>query len=203
MLHLLPIAGWWLFADGSFAALIGYSVAVPGQEPGLPPLVQLWSHNLHCVMHGAPIAALITGAVWAARRAFWVPLMGWWSHIVIDVFTHSADYYAVPVLYPFTERMPTALRLDDALVHGAQLCRPGRRGCLAPDEQEASGWSLTHSRCITAAISASSMAGSGRRSGRFHRKSVDSPAGGVWQGGNEHLTCAARLLPKRWRAGRG
>ncbi len=27
-----------------------------------------------------------------------------WSHIVIDVFTHSADYYEVPVRYPFTER---------------------------------------------------------------------------------------------------
>jgi hypothetical protein len=32
-LHLLPIAGWWVFADGSFAALHGYAVAVPDQEP--------------------------------------------------------------------------------------------------------------------------------------------------------------------------
>ena len=104
VLHLLPIAGWWVFADGSFAALRGYAVAVPGQEPGLPPLVQLWSHNLHCVMHSAPIAAVITGGVWLVRRAFLIPLLGWWSHIVIDVFTHSADYYTVPVLYPFTER---------------------------------------------------------------------------------------------------
>jgi hypothetical protein len=104
VLQLLPVAGWRLFVDGSFAALRGYAVAVPGQEPGLPPLVQLWSHNLHCVMHSAPIAVVVTGVVWAARRAFWIPLLGWWSHIVIDVFTHSADYYAVPVFYPFTER---------------------------------------------------------------------------------------------------
>lgn len=104
LLHLLPIVLWWLFADGSFAALRSYAIAVPGQEPGLPPQVQLWSHHLHCVMHSAPIAALVTAALWAVRRAFWIPLLGWWSHIVIDVFTHSADYYAVPVLYPFTER---------------------------------------------------------------------------------------------------
>ena len=102
VLHLLPIAGWWLFSDGTFADLRAYAVAVPGREPALPPLVQLWSHELHCVMHSAPIAGLFTAVVWAARRAFWIPLMGWWSHIVIDVFTHSADYYAVPVLYPFT-----------------------------------------------------------------------------------------------------
>ena len=67
-------------------------------------MVQLWSHNLHCVMHSAPIAAVVTGAVWVVRRVFLIPLLGWWLHIVIDVFTHSADYYAVPVLYPFTER---------------------------------------------------------------------------------------------------
>ncbi len=104
VLHLLPIAGWWLFGDGSPAALKAYAVAVPGQEPGLPPSVQFWSHHLHCVMHSAPIAGLVTLAVLAVRRTLWIPLLGWWSHIVIDVFTHSADYYAVPVLYPFTER---------------------------------------------------------------------------------------------------
>jgi len=31
VIHLLPIASWWLFANGSFAALLGYAVAVPGQ----------------------------------------------------------------------------------------------------------------------------------------------------------------------------
>ena len=92
VIHMLPRAGWWLFANGSFAALWGYAVAVPGQELVLPPLVGLLSRHLHCVMHSAPIAAIVAGAVWAARRTLWIPLMGWWSHIVIDVVTHSADY---------------------------------------------------------------------------------------------------------------
>ena len=70
VLHLLPIAGWWLFADGSFAALRGYAVAVPGQEPGLPPWSSCWSHHLHCVMHSAPIAAARhRGGVGGAARA--------------------------------------------------------------------------------------------------------------------------------------
>lgn len=104
LLHLLPIVGWWLLAGGSWAVLQGYVVAVPGQEPALPAQVQFWSHTLHCVMHSAPVAALVTGALWPWRRACGMPLLGWWSHIVADVFTHSADYYAVPVLYPFTQR---------------------------------------------------------------------------------------------------
>lgn len=104
VIHLLPIAAWWLFADGSFAALRSYAMAYPGEGPVLPPLVGLSSHHLHCVMHSAPIAGLVTLALWSVRRTLWIPLLGWWSHIVIDVFTHSADYYAVPVLYPFTQR---------------------------------------------------------------------------------------------------
>lgn len=104
VIHLLPLAGWWLFGDGSFAALRAYAVAVPGQEPVLPQLVGLLLHHLHCVMHSAPIAAVTTLALWAVLRTLWIPLLGWWSHIVIDVFTHSADYYAVPVLYPFSYR---------------------------------------------------------------------------------------------------
>ena len=104
MFHLLPIAGWWIFGDGSVKALWAYAVAVPGQEPTLPPLVELWSHHLHCVAHSAIVAGAVTLLLWAARRALWVPLLGWWSHIIIDVFTHSADYYPSPVLYPLTER---------------------------------------------------------------------------------------------------
>ena len=104
LLHLLPVVGWWAFADGSFAALQGYAVAIPGQEPGMPPLVQTGAHHLHCILHSAPMAGLVSLVAWMTRRRCWIPLLGWWSHIVIDVFTHSADFYASPVLYPFTQR---------------------------------------------------------------------------------------------------
>ncbi|QCB46027.1 hypothetical protein [Hydrogenophaga sp. PAMC20947] len=33
---------------------------------------------------------------------FWWPLLGWRLHIVIDVFTHSAQFLPSPVLYPLT-----------------------------------------------------------------------------------------------------
>jgi hypothetical protein len=70
----------------------------------LPPAVYFVSHHLHCIMHSAPIAAAVTLLLWAVMRRLWIPLLGWWLHIVIDVFTHSAAYYPAPVLYPFTER---------------------------------------------------------------------------------------------------
>ncbi len=104
VLHLMPILAWWAFGGGGWDVVLSYAVAVPGQEPGLPAMVNLLSHHLHCIMHSAIVAGGVTLLMWAVRRSLWTPLLGWWSHIVIDVFTHSADYYAVPVLYPFTQR---------------------------------------------------------------------------------------------------
>ena len=102
--QLLPLVGWQMFGDGSAAVLQAYAYAVPGQEPALPPLVALLSFHLHCSMHSAIVAGAVTLLMWAVLRSVWVPLLGWWSHIVIDVFTHSAEYYPSPVLYPITER---------------------------------------------------------------------------------------------------
>ena len=104
LMHLLPLAAWWVFGDGSADVLRAYAIAVPNQEPELPPLVALLSHHLHCIMHSALVAGAVTLLLWTLLRSLWIPLVGWWSHIGIDVFTHSADFYPVPVLYPITER---------------------------------------------------------------------------------------------------
>ena len=104
VVHLLPILAWWAVGSGTWAAVQAFAVALPGQEPALPASVAMLSHHLHCILHSAVVAAVVTALVWGLRPAWLLPLLGWWLHIVIDVFTHSADYYAVPVLYPFTER---------------------------------------------------------------------------------------------------
>lgn len=104
LLQLIPIAGWALFGGGDLAALPAYALATPGQEPALPPTVALLAHHLHCIGHSAVIAALATLLARWRRPALLLPLAGWWSHLVIDVFTHSAEYYPAPVLYPFTQR---------------------------------------------------------------------------------------------------
>jgi LexA-binding, inner membrane-associated putative hydrolase len=102
--HLLPVLMWLIFGEGTFATLGAYAIAVPGQEPTMPTVIALLSHHLHCVMHSAIIASAVTFGVWLLRHTLWIPLLGWWSHIVIDVFTHSADYYTSPVFYPISQR---------------------------------------------------------------------------------------------------
>ncbi len=100
--HLLPIVAWSVLGHGKAEAVQGYAIALPGQEPVLPSTVEWLSHNLHCIPHSAIVAAVVTLLVWWWRGVLWIPLLGWWSHVVIDVFTHSEDYYPSPVLWPIT-----------------------------------------------------------------------------------------------------
>ncbi|MCW5636682.1 MAG: hypothetical protein KIT17_25360 [Rubrivivax sp.] len=142
LFQMLPVLAWWWLGSGSFEAVRAFAIALPGQEPLLPPLVKAWSHELHCAAHSAVVASVVTLLLWAWRRALWVPLLGWWSHIVIDVFTHSADYYASPVLYPFTERgfdgiawiTPWFMALNYAALAATGLWLFARRRARSPSE---------------------------------------------------------------------
>ena len=104
LLHMLPLLGWWVLGDGSLRTLWSYAFAVPGYEPVFPILVNLVAHHLHCLAHSAIVAGLVTVLLWVWLRHFWIPLAGWWSHILIDVFTHSAAFYPSPVFYPISRR---------------------------------------------------------------------------------------------------
>ena len=104
VLQHVPLAAWAAFGEGSWAALRGYALAHPGAEPSMPASVALVTHHLHCIAHSAVVSGIVTAILWVALRSLWIPLLGWWTHILIDVFTHSADFYPVPVLYPITYR---------------------------------------------------------------------------------------------------
>ena len=104
LLQLVPLIGWGAFGNGDWSMLSAYSLASPDTEPLLPAPVALVAHHLHCATHSAVVALAFTVVIALGTRRFWLPLAGWWSHIVIDVFTHSADFYPSPVLYPLTMR---------------------------------------------------------------------------------------------------
>jgi hypothetical protein len=104
VVQVLPIAAWVLFGEGTLSTLVAYTLATPGTDPALSSAVAQWTYHFHCVMHSAVVAGGVTFLLWMKTRSVSIPLLAWWSHIVIDVFTHSAAFYPVPVLYPFTMR---------------------------------------------------------------------------------------------------
>ena len=84
------------WAVTSRTATATVSLAVAPDIPHLLPIVG-WS------VFGTGTAAPVEGYA-IAVPGLWIPLLGWWSHIVIDMFTHSADYYPSPVLWPITRQ---------------------------------------------------------------------------------------------------
>ena len=102
VIHLVPVFAWVLLGNGSLASLYQYAIALPGDEPSMPAIVVLTAHHLHCIMHSGIVAGAITALVWLMHQRLWIPLLAWWSHILIDVFTHSDDYYPSPIFYPIT-----------------------------------------------------------------------------------------------------
>lgn len=104
LVQLLPIVHWVLFRAADVSVVLAYIQGRPGAEPVLVPALAQLTHHLHCVMHSALVVGVVTGLSWAAMGRFWWPLAGWWAHVVIDVFTHSAEFYPSPVFYPLTQR---------------------------------------------------------------------------------------------------
>lgn len=104
LVHLLPVGMGALRSAGGFGSVRDYALALPGAEPPMSATVQWLAHHLHCIFHSALVAGVVTLALRVALKRWWWPLLGWWAHIVIDVFTHSADFYPSPVLYPLTYR---------------------------------------------------------------------------------------------------
>ena len=100
--HLFPVLIWWVLGQGSFTVVWAYAVPVAGHQPPLPPLIEILTFHLHCVLHSALVAAAATLILFVIKRKFWGPLLGWYLHIVIDVFTHSKAYFPSPVFYPIS-----------------------------------------------------------------------------------------------------
>ncbi len=104
LVQLTPIVIGAMVLPEGWTALQAYFHALPHYLPVLPPLAEALMHHLHCTMHSALVTTVVTLLVWWRLQRLWWPLLGWWMHIVIDVFTHSADFYPSPVLYPITQQ---------------------------------------------------------------------------------------------------
>ena len=101
--QLMPVLAWSLTQPAPLDTVASFVAATPGLEPRLPGTVVALSHHLHCLAHSLPVLLVATLAAWRWMRWWLVPLIGWWLHVLLDIPTHSSDYYAVPFLYPFSD----------------------------------------------------------------------------------------------------
>lgn len=61
------------------------------------------THHLYNLSHSLLIFFLIFGLIWLIfRRPVW-EMLGWIIHIIMDIPSHSYDFYPTPFLWPFSD----------------------------------------------------------------------------------------------------
>lgn len=93
----------WLFWQLVFGGLT--LSEIPRPREGDPSLTsKLWifqlSRQLYQISHSAVIFGAIFLLVWLISKKLPLAMLGWLFHILIDVPTHSPQFYPTPFLWP-------------------------------------------------------------------------------------------------------
>ncbi len=74
-------------------------------EPGPPhpSIIPSYVYTLYNVTHSLVVAALVIGAVWFVRGKPLMELFAWPLHILVDIPTHSSEYFPTPFLWPVSD----------------------------------------------------------------------------------------------------
>jgi hypothetical protein len=101
LIQLLPFLVLLHSHDG-LSLLWDYIVQPPASQPILPDWLDAASHHLHCTFHSLLAVAAIGGPIVLRWPERWPIIAAWLSHVVIDIFTHSNEFYPVAFLYPLS-----------------------------------------------------------------------------------------------------
>ena len=72
---------------------------------GVPPmsLIPAYIHLLYNITHSLIIFIIIFALVWLiARKPVWI-MLAWLLHIIIDIFSHSLEFFPTPFLWPLSD----------------------------------------------------------------------------------------------------
>jgi len=93
-LPFLSLFGYLITGRISWSDIANNHHLVPSFE--LAPILYQYSHSL-------VIWAAVFALVWIIRKKPWLPLLGWALHILIDIPSHSIDFYPTPFLFPISD----------------------------------------------------------------------------------------------------
>lgn len=67
---------------------------------GPPSFVPEYIHTLYGVTHSLVIVALIFLLIYLIRKKVYIWMLGWPLHILVDIPTHSKEFFPTPIFYP-------------------------------------------------------------------------------------------------------
>jgi len=127
-----PIRVWLAAAFGVFPDLFAFTIpfawmigsqifdfipTVQPIRPGYPQVTDNYSillsdiaHNLYNISHSLFIFFLVFGLIWFFRKKPLWEMGGWIIHIIMDIPSHTLDFYPTPFLWPFSDFMINGTR---------------------------------------------------------------------------------------------
>jgi len=96
-----------LFSFGilTIASFLGIGPPRPDFSDGLPSpsAIPEYVHSLYDFTHSLIVFGIVFGLVWLFRKKPFLPLAAWGLHILVDIPTHSFDFFPTPFLWPVSE----------------------------------------------------------------------------------------------------
>ncbi len=71
--------------------------------PPDPSSIPSYVHTLYDITHSLVVFAIAFGLVWLIRKKPFIPMLAWGLHIMIDIPTHSFDFFPTPFLWPLSD----------------------------------------------------------------------------------------------------
>lgn len=112
---ILPdLASFGFYFLGVFLGFYSHPAFGAGHPPQeeIPALI----HTLYSWSHSLVIFILVFGLVWLALRQPVLELLAWPLHIVFDVFTHRAEFFPTPFLWPLSDYQVSVINWTDPRV---------------------------------------------------------------------------------------
>jgi hypothetical protein len=107
------LASFGLYTAGTWIGLFDHPDWSSGNHPD-PSVIPAFVHQLYNFSHSLVIFSVVFIGVWIIwRRPVW-PLAAWGLHILIDIPTHSSEFFPTPFLFP----------LSDFSINGIPWSRP-------------------------------------------------------------------------------
>lgn len=81
--------------------LVLFSGKLPSKEVA-KNLIPNYTHILYDFTHSLVIVLLVFLIIYLFRKKIYVWMLGWPLHILVDIPTHTKDFFSTPFLYPLT-----------------------------------------------------------------------------------------------------
>ncbi len=80
-----------------FANIDGFRFGRPLNEE-----IPFWVFELYNISHSLITAFLVISIVYFINRRLAWPMLAWPAHIIVDIFTHSIEFFPTPIFWPLS-----------------------------------------------------------------------------------------------------